>query len=95
MLPSVKEGFPWALLEAMAARVPVVATRVGAVPEMIEDGVSGLICEPGNSEQMAHAIVRLFGNDTLRQDCAIDAHQQVLNTFNLREMISQYEKLFS
>lgn len=92
-LPSVKEGFPWALLEAMAARVPVVSTRVGAVPEMIEDGVSGIICEPGNSEQIAQGIVRLLSNDKLRQDLAIDAHQQVLNKFSLREMISQYEKL--
>lgn len=95
VLPSVKEGFPWALLEAMAARVPVVATRVGAVPEMIEDGVSGVICEPGNGEQIARGIIHLLGNDKLRQDFAIDAHQHVLNKFSLREMIAQYEKLFS
>ncbi len=95
VLPSVKEGFPWALLEAMAARVPVVATRVGAVPEMLEDGVSGILCEPGNAEQIAHGIVQLLGNDKLRQDLAIAAHQQVISKFSLREMVSQYEKLFS
>lgn len=95
VLPSVKEGFPWALLEAMAARVPVVATRVGAVEEMLEEGVSGILCEPGNAEQLAHGIVKLLGNDKLRQDVAIAAHQQVISKFSLREMISQYEKLFS
>lgn len=95
VLPSVKEGFPWALLEAMAARVPVVATRVGAVPEMIEDGTSGILVEPGSCEQLAKGIVRLLGNDKLRQDLAIDAHQQVLNKFSLREMMSEYEKLLS
>lgn len=95
VLSSVKEGFPWALLEAMAARVPVVATRVGAVPEMLEDGVSGIVCDPENSEQLAQGIVRLLSNDKLRQDLAIAAHQQVLNKFSLREMIAQFERLFS
>lgn len=95
VLPSVKEGFPWALLEAMAAKIPVVATSVGAVPEMIEDNVSGILCKPGDAEQIAHGIVRLLSSDKLRQDLAIDAHQQVLNKFSLREMIAKYEKLFS
>lgn len=95
VLPSVKEGFPWALLEAMAARVPAIATRVGAVPEMLEDGVSGILCEPGNAEQVAHGIVQLLGNDKLRQDLAIAAHQQVISKFSLREMIDQYERLFT
>ncbi|MCC6405334.1 MAG: glycosyltransferase [Candidatus Yanofskybacteria bacterium] len=94
VLPSLKEGFPWALLEAMAARVPVVATAVGAVPEMIEDGVSGFVCAPESAEQIARMIVRLLGDDKLRQDFAIAAHQKVITTFSLREMIRQYEKLF-
>ncbi len=95
VLPSVKERFPWALLEAMTARVPTVATRVGAVPEMVEDGVSGLICDPGNAEQLAHGIVQLLGDDKMRQDFAIAAHQQVINKFSLRTMIDAYERLFS
>ncbi len=94
VLPSVKEGFPWALLEAMAARIPAVATRVGAVPEMLEDGVSGILCEPGNAQQLAHGIVKLLGNDKMRQDFAIAAHQQVISKFSLRTMIDAYERLF-
>jgi glycosyltransferase involved in cell wall biosynthesis len=95
VLPSIKEGFPWALLEAMAARVPAVATRVGAVPEMLEDGVSGIVCKPGDSEELAHGIVKLLGNDKLRQDLAIAAHQQVISKFSLRTMIDAYERLFT
>lgn len=95
VLPSAKEGFPWALLEAMAARVPAVATRVGAVPEMLEDGTSGILCEPGNAEQIAHGIVQLLGNDKLRQDLAIAAHQQVITKFSLRTMVDAYERLFT
>ena len=95
VLPSVKEGFPWALLEAMAARVPAVATNVGAVPEMLESGVSGIVCEAGNAEQLANGIVKLLGDDKLRQDMAIAAHQQVISKFSLREMIDSYERLFT
>ena len=79
----------------MAARVPAIATRVGAVPEMIEDGVSGILCDAGNAQQMAHSIVRLLGDDKLRQDLAIAAHQQVISKFSLRTMIDAYERLFS
>ncbi len=94
-LPSVKEGFPWALLEAMAAKMPVVATRVGAVPEMIENGVSGIICEPKNAEQFTHGIARLFTDTELGHDMAINAHQQVLAKFSLRDMMAHYEELFT
>lgn len=94
VLPSAKEGFPWAVLEAMAAKVPVVATRVGAIPEMLEDGISSILCDPGNDEQISNGISKLLGNEDLRQGLAINAHQQVLTKFSLRDMIAQYEKLF-
>lgn len=95
VLPSVKEGFPWSVLEAMAAKVPVVATRVGAVPEMLEDHASGLLVQPGSAERMAAAIVELLGSDRLRQDLAIRAHQQVITKFSLRAMVDAFERLFS
>lgn len=94
VLPSVKEGFPWAVLEAMAAKVPVIATRVGAIPEMLEDGKSALLVDPGRPDQMAHAVVQLLESDRLRQDLAIAAHQQLITRFSLREMVAQFEKLF-
>ena len=60
ILSSVKEGFPWALIEAMAAKLPIVATRVGAVSEIIEDGKNGLIVEPGDPEAMASKIKEIM-----------------------------------
>lgn len=95
VLPSLKEGFSWALLEAMAAKIPIIATRVGAAPEMIEHGTSGLLCAPGNPKELAQAITQLLEDSDLRQSMTIDAHQRVLNTFTLREMMSHYEKLLS
>ena len=94
VLSSVKEGFPWALLEAMSAMVPTVATCVGAVPEIIEDGVSGIISEPANSRQLAKAIGRLLNSAKLRHNLAIQGKQRIRDRFSLSEMISQYEKLF-
>ena len=92
--PSVKEGFSWAVLEAMAAKVPVIATRVGAAPEMIEDGKNGFLVEPANSVKITKAILKLQNNDRLRQEFAIQGHQTVLKQFDLDKMVREVEKIF-
>lgn len=93
-LTSVKEGFPWAVLEAMTAKVPVVATNVGAIPEMLTDHASGLIVPPSDPDAIALAIGELLASDRLRQELTIRAHQQVITKFSLREMLQKYETLF-
>lgn len=95
ILPSVKEGFPWAILESMAAKVPVIATRVGAVPEIIDSGKNGTVVDSHSPLQIAGAVQELLSNDRLRQDYAIVGHQAVLHHFNLRTMVEAYERLFS
>lgn len=94
-LSSAKEGFPWALLEAMAAKIPVVATSVGAVPEMLQDHQSGIIVPPGNPGMLAEGIVELIGDERKRQEYPIAGHQQIITKFSLRDMIAQYEHLLS
>jgi len=93
VLPSVKEGFPWVVIEAMAAKLPVVATKVGAVPEIIEDGKNGFIVEPARPEQIAAKIQDLLNDDHLRQELGIQAHQTVLFKFELDKMVKQVENL--
>lgn len=95
VLPSAKEGFPWALLEAMAAKVPTVATYVGAVPEMIHHRTSGMLAPAGDAEQIAQCIVELLSDERLRQDVTIAAHQQVISKFSVHTMTAEFEKLFS
>ena len=93
VLPSVKEGFPWALLEAMSARLPVIATAVGANPEIIENEKNGLIVPPANSHALAGAINRLVASEHLRRELGIQAHQTVLHRFTVRKMVEQVEAM--
>jgi glycosyltransferase involved in cell wall biosynthesis len=65
-LPSYAENLPMALLEAMAAGVPVVATRVGGIPTLIRDGENGLLVDAGDRRQLAGALDRLLTDDALR-----------------------------
>ena len=93
VMSSVKEGFPWALLEAMAAKLPVVATNVGAVPEVIEDGKNGFLVEPRKPELLAQKIKELADNEHLRNELGIQAHQTVVLKFDLNKMVEKVEKL--
>ncbi len=90
--PSVKEGFSWAVLEAMAAKVPVIATRVGAAPEMIEDGKNGFLVEPRHPEQIAERVQHLINNERLRQEFGIQGHQTAMQKFDLEKMVQAIEK---
>lgn len=67
VLPSFAEGVPVVLMEAMASRLPVVATRVGGVAELVEDGVSGILVPPGDVEALIAAMDRLLGDPALRR----------------------------
>ena len=93
--PSIKEGFPWALLEAMAAGLPVVATRVGAIPEIIQDGQNGLIVPPRNPESLASAVASLLSNESLRHTLGTAASQTVVNKFSLSKMVQKIERLLA
>ena len=93
VLPSVKEGFPWAIIEAMSAKLPVVATRVGAVPEIIENGRNGFIVEPHNPAALAAKIKELLASDHLYKEFSIQGHQTVLFNFSEDKMLKEVEAL--
>jgi glycosyltransferase involved in cell wall biosynthesis len=67
VLPSLSEGIPKTLLEAMASGLPIVATRVGGIPDVVKDGETGLLVEPRSPEQIAQAVERLVSDPLLRR----------------------------
>ena len=93
VLPSVKEGFPWSVLEAMSAKLPIVATGVGAIPEMIDDAINGYIVPPKNPGQIADKINLFLSNDSLAREMGIRAHQKALFSFTLDKMVDRIESL--
>ncbi len=93
VLPSVKEGFPWALLEAMSAKLPVIATSVGANPEIIENNKNGLLVKPRNAKAISDAITKIVSDESFKKEIGIQAHQTIIDKFNLRKMVDQIENL--
>ncbi|MAE65095.1 MAG: glycosyl transferase family 1 [Phycisphaeraceae bacterium] len=79
VLSSLREGLPNVLLEAMAMHVPVVSTRVAGVPKLIRDDVSGLLCDPGEVEQLTAACRRVLTDAALRRRLA-DAGRDVIES---------------
>ena len=76
-LPSLYEGSSLAVLEAMAAGIPIVSSAIGGTEELIEDGRSGLLVAPGDAPALAAALGRVLGDPQLRQDLAARARQRV------------------
>jgi glycosyltransferase involved in cell wall biosynthesis len=76
-LPSLYEGSSLAVLEAMAARIPIVSSAIGGTEELIEDGRSGLLFAPGDSEALAAALRRVLGDPGLRKSLATHARERV------------------
>jgi len=79
-----REGIPVALMEAMACGLPVVASDLSGIPELVEDGRTGILVPPGDAEALADALVRLAGDAGLRARMGEAGTQKVLAEFDLR-----------
>lgn len=93
--PSFREGFPYAILEAMRAARPIVATRVGGVPEAISEDRDGILVEPGSSEELEQALERLIRDPELRSRLAESARQRFLQDFAQENMELRFRAVFS
>ena len=78
----------------MVAGLPVVATRVGGVPEVVEDGVTGILVPPGDAGQLADAIDRLLGDDKLRRRMGSSGRDRMLRDFNAGKMVDTLRGLY-
>ena len=94
VLPSRTEGLPMVLLEALAAKKPVVATTVGAVPGVIDHGHSGLLTQPGDVEDLSGAIIDLLDNPQKAQHLAQNGYERVKDHFSAQRMAEQYIEVY-
>jgi len=92
--PSHQEGMPMSLLEAMMRGIPVVATRVGAVPEVITDGCEGLLVEARNVEELASALARMSDSETDRAAMGRAARELGLERFTLARLERDLKVLY-
>ena len=95
VLPSLKEGRPYVIMEAMAAGLPVVASSVGGVPDLIEDGKSGFLTKAKDSKDLAAAIGKLTGEAHTRSGLGGEALEQANQQFNLAKMVFAVTAVYS
>ncbi len=95
VLPSILEGTPMALLEAMSVQIPVIATRVGGVGRIIQNGQNGLLVSPANSEELAEAIIRLLQNPSEADNLSKNALCTISEKYSSHKMANEYIKLYT
>jgi glycosyltransferase involved in cell wall biosynthesis len=93
-LPSLSEGLPLSLLEAMAAGIPTVITEVGGMPEVVQDGLTGCIVSPGNPEALASRILYLLENPAIATEMGAAAFNRVRELFSRDRMVGEYRALY-
>ncbi len=93
-LTSLWEGLPNVILEAMAAGLPVVATRVGGVPEVVVAGETGLLVPPRDPDALSRAIVTLLRDPALRQTMGRAGQERVRHRFSVEQMVRRTESLY-
>jgi N-acetyl-alpha-D-glucosaminyl L-malate synthase BshA len=94
LLPSLQESFGLSALEAMACGVPVVASNVGGLPEVVSDGVTGCLHPPDRIDEMAASAVKLLSDQGLHARMAADAARLAVERFNADRIVPLYEAVY-
>lgn len=94
VLPSLSEGLPLSVLEALSLQKPVVATNVGGIPEIVEDGVTGFLVPPKNPDALAKAILQMLQHPRIAADMGQAGRKRVEEDFGLAKMLREYQSLY-
>jgi glycosyltransferase involved in cell wall biosynthesis len=94
-LPSFAEGVPVVLMEAMAMELPCVTTHIAGIPELIRDGIDGLLAPPSDLDALANALARLMDDAELRQRMGKSGRARVVEHFDLRRSVERLARIFA
>ncbi|MEZ4600295.1 MAG: glycosyltransferase [Syntrophotaleaceae bacterium] len=94
VIPSLREGLPYVLLEAMAMEVNVIATKVGEIPSIIEDGVNGLLVSPGDATGLAKSIESYLEKNEFHSNWKALGKEKILREFSAESMTRNIESIY-
>ena len=94
VIPSIEEAFGQTALESLACGRPVVGSDVGGIPDMVRDGDTGLLVEPGNAVALAKALDRLLQDQGMREQMGVNARELVINEFSFEKNAAAYVELY-
>ena len=95
VLPSYMEGAPTTCMESLACGVPCVATRVGDTPEIVSDGKTGFLVDPGDIDASASRLIELLEDETLRRRMGAQGRQHMLDHFSYDKVVRQMLNVYS
>ncbi len=94
VLPSYREGLPMSILETMGRGIPNISTRIASIPEVIRDGETGFLLNPGDVERLARLLLLLAGDWGLRDRISREGRQVVMEDFSLKKNIAELEEIY-
>jgi glycosyltransferase involved in cell wall biosynthesis len=94
VLPTLEDNCPMVVLEAMAASVPALAAKVGGIPDLIEEGVTGFFCDPTDAASMRAALQKALGNAEAARQMAIRANQRARERFHPRVIAERHREIY-
>lgn len=95
VIPSLREGLPYVLLEAMANKIPVLATKVGDIPLLIEDGKTGFLMPPQDPKALERGMMQILNDPTKAREMAERAYRVVKDRFCAEKMVRDTEKVYT
>jgi glycosyltransferase involved in cell wall biosynthesis len=95
ILPSYGENMPMALLEAMSAKLPIISTRIGAIPEMLGEGKAGILITPGDVDGLSSAMIKLFSDEDYADAVAEEGYNMVKNRWDTKIVSATVSSLYS
>ncbi len=95
VLPTIRqEGMPFSLLESMSCGKPIIASRTGGIPSVIDDGINGLLIPPGNVSKLTEKVIFLLNNKDFADKLAINARKKAIQSFSHEKMMEETVKVF-